>query len=137
RVRQGLPAEACERVRDYRGGLFRRQARKYEKAGGKEDWGRLSNRESQGLHRFHRFHRFRKSRGVMTTPSPLVPMNTGELLDRTFSLYRNNFLLFAGIMLFPSLFMFAAGLFTTLAGKNPILAGVGALVSVYAFVIAW
>ena len=31
----------------------------------------------------------------MTTP--LRPMSTGELLDRTFNLYRNNFLLFAGI----------------------------------------
>jgi hypothetical protein len=27
----------------------------------------------------------------------LRPMNTGEILDRTFSLYRNNFILFAGI----------------------------------------
>lgn len=31
----------------------------------------------------------------MTTA--LRPMNTGEILDRTFSLYRNNFILFAGI----------------------------------------
>jgi len=33
----------------------------------------------------------------MTTPS-LRPLSTGELLDRTFSLYRNHFLLFAGIV---------------------------------------
>jgi len=32
----------------------------------------------------------------MTTPS-LRPLGTGELLDRTFSLYRSHFLLFAGI----------------------------------------
>jgi hypothetical protein len=35
----------------------------------------------------------------MTTT--LRPMTTGELLDRSFSLYRNNFLLFAGIALLP------------------------------------
>jgi hypothetical protein len=35
----------------------------------------------------------------MTTA--LRPMTTGELLDRSFSLYRNNFLLFAGIALLP------------------------------------
>ena len=28
---------------------------------------------------------------------PLVPMSTGQLLDRTFALYRNNFILFVGI----------------------------------------
>lgn len=33
----------------------------------------------------------------MTTPS-LRPLSTGELLDRTFSLYRSRFLLFAGIV---------------------------------------
>jgi hypothetical protein len=42
----------------------------------------------------------------MTTT--LRPMSTGELLDRTFNLYRNNFLLFAGI--------------ATVAGIAPILA---------------
>lgn len=35
----------------------------------------------------------------MTTA--LRPMNTGEILDRTFNLYRNNFPLFAGIALLP------------------------------------
>ena len=33
----------------------------------------------------------------MTTPS-LRPLSTGELLDRTFSLYRSRFLLFAGLI---------------------------------------
>lgn len=38
----------------------------------------------------------------MTTA--LRPLNTGELLDRTFSIYRNNFVLFAGIaILVPAL----------------------------------
>ncbi len=33
--------------------------------------------------------------------TPLRPMSTGEILDRTFNLYRNNFLLFAGIAVLP------------------------------------
>ena len=36
----------------------------------------------------------------MTTP--LRPMSTGEILDRTFNLYRNNFALFAGIGALPA-----------------------------------
>jgi len=32
----------------------------------------------------------------------LRPMSTAEILDRTFSLYRNNFLLFAGIAILPA-----------------------------------
>jgi hypothetical protein len=43
-----------------------------------------------------RQHYWRRS---MTTA--LRPMTTGELLDRSFSLYRNNFFLFAGIALLP------------------------------------
>jgi phage-related holin len=46
----------------------------------------------------------------------LRPMSLGEVLDRTFSLYRENFLLFAGIMALPYilvlLFRFALLLFT-------------------------
>lgn len=34
--------------------------------------------------------------------SNLRPMSTGEILDRTFSLYRNNFLVFAGIAILPA-----------------------------------
>jgi hypothetical protein len=34
-------------------------------------------------------------------PYELQPLSLGELLDRTFTLYRRNFPLFAGIMLFP------------------------------------
>src|SRR5436305_12539570 len=30
-------------------------------------------------------------------PTALQPMSTGQVLDRTFNLYRNNFMLFAGI----------------------------------------
>ena len=39
----------------------------------------------------------------MTTP--LRPMSTGEILDRTFNLYRNNFVLFAGIGVLPPALM--------------------------------
>jgi hypothetical protein len=31
----------------------------------------------------------------------LRPMSTGEILDRTFNLYRNNFVLLAGIAVLP------------------------------------
>jgi hypothetical protein len=37
----------------------------------------------------------------------LRPLSTSELLDRTFHLYRNNFLLFVGIAAIPQLFIFA------------------------------
>jgi hypothetical protein len=41
---------------------------------------------------------------------PLRPLSIGELLDRTFSLYRNNFVLFVGIMTVPQMFAFAGTL---------------------------
>ncbi len=37
--------------------------------------------------------------------TPLRPMSTGEILDRTFNLYRNNFVLFAGIAVVPPALM--------------------------------
>lgn len=37
----------------------------------------------------------------------LRPMSTAEILDRTFNLYRNNLLLFAGIAVLPALIAFA------------------------------
>ena len=40
--------------------------------------------------------------GVIGLNSNLRPMSTGEILDRTFSLYRNNFLVFAGIAILPA-----------------------------------
>jgi hypothetical protein len=45
---------------------------------------------------------------AMTTPT-LRPLSTPELLDRTFSLYRSRFPLFAGIMAIPSLLTLALG----------------------------
>src|SRR5580658_4326837 len=38
----------------------------------------------------------------------LRPLSLGELLDRTFSLYRRHFWLFVGIMAIPSAFMIPA-----------------------------
>jgi len=40
----------------------------------------------------------------------LRPISLGELLDRTFTLYRNNFLLFVTIMMVPYLFLLALNL---------------------------
>ncbi len=40
----------------------------------------------------------------------LRPLSLGELLDRTFSLYKSNFLLFFGVMVWPSLLAMAMGL---------------------------
>jgi hypothetical protein len=44
----------------------------------------------------------------------LRPLSLGEILDRTFSIYRKNFLLFAGITAFPQLLVLALGLAQTL-----------------------
>jgi len=44
---------------------------------------------------------------AMTTPD-LRPLSFGELLDRTFSLYRKNFWTFVGIMAIPQVFIVAA-----------------------------
>ena len=45
------------------------------------------------------------------TTGPLRPLTIGELLDRTFALYREHFGLFFGITALPHLFSFALGLF--------------------------
>lgn len=44
----------------------------------------------------------------------LRPLSLGEILDRTFSIYRKNFLLFAGITAIPQLLVLAVGLAQTL-----------------------
>ncbi len=46
----------------------------------------------------------------------LRPLSLGEVLDRTFSLYRRNFLLFAGITAIPELFVLALNLSQFFAG---------------------
>lgn len=51
----------------------------------------------------------------------LQPLNLGELLDRMFSLYRRNFLLFFGIMLLPSLLAMASGILMAVF-RSPLVA---------------
>jgi len=52
----------------------------------------------------------------MTTA--LRPMSTGEILDRTFALYRRNFKLFAGIAAIPAAFYFVVQLLFLLIGTE-------------------
>ncbi len=50
--------------------------------------------------------------------TPLRPMSTGEILDRTFNLYRNNFLLFAGIATLPPTFLLAINVIQAAMGAT-------------------
>lgn len=47
---------------------------------------------------------------------PLRPLTTGELLDRTFHLYRNNFMLFAGIASIAAISVVAGSVFLMVFG---------------------
>jgi len=49
----------------------------------------------------------------------LRPLTLGEILDRTFSLYRRHFLLFLGITAIPQLLILALNLTQTLLTKMP------------------
>ena len=63
----------------------------------------------------------------MTTA--LRPMSTSEILDRTFSLYRNNFVLFAGIAMLPAvlkLVLDLAQVSSTMDALNVLNTGFGA-----------
>jgi len=51
----------------------------------------------------------------------LRPLSLGEILDRTFSLYRRNFLLFIGITAIPQLLILAMNLAGTLLSAAPAL----------------
>ncbi len=64
-------------------------------------------------------------REVRATNSDLRPLSLGEILDRTFSLYRQHFVLFVGITAVPQLFSLALNLFNTLARTAPRTASVG------------
>lgn len=56
----------------------------------------------------------------------LRPLSVGEILDRTFTLYRRNFLLFAGITALPQLFSLAVQLARTYSlGKSSASFGLG------------
>ena len=58
----------------------------------------------------------------------LRPLSTSELLDRTFHLYRNNFLVFVGIMAIPQLVVLALQLGTATLIWEHSVAGIGAAV---------
>jgi Membrane domain of glycerophosphoryl diester phosphodiesterase len=65
-------------------------------------------------------------------PSDLRPLSLGELLDRSFFLYRKNFLLFAGIIALPHLVLLAfqlAGVGLQVAGivTGPLISGLWVL----------
>lgn len=68
----------------------------------------------------------------------LRPLNTSELLDRTFHLYRNNFLVFVGIAAIPQLFVLALqlGSAAMLFAGSFLGFGVGAVVAAVASYIA-
>jgi hypothetical protein len=59
----------------------------------------------------------------------LRPLSLGEILDRTFSLYRKNFLLFAGITAIPQLLVLGLRLVQTLTVTAPRLGATGRLPS--------
>lgn len=50
----------------------------------------------------------------------LRPLSLGEMLDRTFSLYRRNFVLFVGITALPNLLILALGLAEAMMLKTPV-----------------
>jgi len=69
----------------------------------------------------------------------LRPLSTSELLDRTFHLYRNNFLVFLGITAIPQLFILALQLGGAAmlwgrqaigAGATAVVAGIGSYVAI-------
>lgn len=49
----------------------------------------------------------------------LTPLSTGELLDKTFTLYRNNFVVFAGIAAVANVIPLVLGLFVDLTNGPP------------------
>ncbi|HEX4546300.1 MAG TPA: hypothetical protein VH110_08050 [Candidatus Acidoferrum sp.] len=53
----------------------------------------------------------------------LRPLSLGEILDRTFSLYRRNFVLFLGINALPQLLILALNIAQTLFVTNPAVVG--------------
>src|SRR5258708_37871128 len=70
---------------------------------------------------------FRGKGAPMNTP--LRPMNLGELLDRTFFLYRKHFLFFVGIMVVPYLMLLAFQLLGVVIAPRGVagISGIGLL----------
>jgi hypothetical protein len=56
-------------------------------------------------------------------PTALRPMSTGELLDRCFNLYRNNFPLFAGIAALAAIILVVGTVLLTVLGVGAIATG--------------
>jgi len=70
------------------------------------------------------------------TTTPQRPLTTGELLDRTFSLYREHFVLFVGIVALPHLLSLAARLSViSLHSQRSLGAALGALGWAMAFLL--
>lgn len=75
-------------------------------------------------------------------PASLRPLSTGELLDRTFTVYRKNLLLFAGIAFLPyaavlvGRLVFYSGLRTSVGAKSAIIFGVGGVIVGIASLVA-
>jgi hypothetical protein len=55
----------------------------------------------------------------------LRPLSLGEVLDRTFSLYRRHFPVFMGIAAIPHLLALALGLLQVLYIQHPVVIGQG------------
>lgn len=60
-----------------------------------------------------------KAREVLVAEWELRPLSLGEILDRTFSLYRRNFLLFVGIMAIPQLLILVLNVGQVLLSSHP------------------
>ena len=70
------------------------------------------------------------------TQLDLRPLSVGEILDRTFTLYRRNFLLFIGITAGPQLLVLAAELARTLFFTGPSAANLGLGLTVTGVLVA-
>jgi hypothetical protein len=75
--------------------------------------------------------------------STLRPMSTSQVLDRTFHLYRNHFVLFAGISALPPAVIllwqtsFALLAFIPVAGRNPALSGIAFVAGLVAMIVGY
>jgi hypothetical protein len=78
----------------------------------------------------------------------LRPLSLGEILDRTFALYRRNFLLFFGITALPQLLVLGFNLFQVLVTRRPgaprVVSGssiglgiIGALLGLFVYLVAY
>lgn len=67
----------------------------------------------------------------------LRPLSTGEILDRTFTLYRRHFLLFVGLAAIPEVPALGINLSTNLLNGSAMLSTVGTLVGFLASLLAY